>query len=86
MIAVFIATQERTREKLLGNLKEIKARQGTVFLVTTEDDHLLPQEADYTVFVPKPPLEELSPLASIPVLQLFAYHVAPARVRNRPAA
>jgi glucosamine--fructose-6-phosphate aminotransferase (isomerizing) len=76
VIAVFIATQERTREKLLGNLKEIKARQGTVFLVTTEDDHLLPQEADYTVFVPKPPLEELSPLVSIPVLQLFAYHVA----------
>ncbi|MCS7269425.1 MAG: SIS domain-containing protein, partial [Geminicoccaceae bacterium] len=76
VIAVFVATQERTREKLLGNLKEIKARQGTVFLVTTEGDHLLPQEADYTVYVPKPALEELAPLTTIPVLQLFAYHVA----------
>ncbi|OYT69969.1 MAG: hypothetical protein CFK48_07015 [Armatimonadetes bacterium CP1_7O] len=76
VIAVIIATQERTREKLLGNLKEIKARQGTVFLVTVEGDDLLPQEADYAVFVPKPILEELAPLTTIPVLQLFAYHVA----------
>jgi len=76
VIAVFISTQKRTREKLLGNLKEVKARQGTVFLLTTEDDTLLPQEADYTVRIPHLPIEELSPLVSIPVLQLFAYHVA----------
>ncbi len=76
VIAVFVSTQERTREKLLGNLKEVKARQGTVFLVTTEDDTLLPQEADYTVRIPRLPMAELSPLVSIPVLQLFAYHVA----------
>ncbi|MFN3689626.1 MAG: glutamine--fructose-6-phosphate transaminase (isomerizing), partial [Fimbriimonadales bacterium] len=82
VIAVFIATQERTREKLLGNLKEIKARQGTVVLVTTEGDTLLPQEADYTVFVPKPALEEFAPLTTIPVLQLLAYHVA--RLRGCP--
>ena len=76
VVAVFIASQARTREKLLGNLKEIKARQGTVFLITTEDDALLPQEADYTVQVPCPPMEELSPMVAIPVLQLFAYHMA----------
>ncbi|MCS7066221.1 MAG: SIS domain-containing protein, partial [Fimbriimonadales bacterium] len=76
VVAVFIATQERTREKILGNMKEIKARQGTVLLVTCEGETLLPQAADYTLFVPRPQLEELSPLVTIPVLQLFAYHVA----------
>lgn len=76
VIAVFIASQERTREKLLGNLKEIKARQGTVFLITTENDTLLSQEADFTIRVPQPPIEEFSPLMTIPVLQLFAYHMA----------
>jgi glutamine---fructose-6-phosphate transaminase (isomerizing) len=76
VVAVFIATQERTREKILGNMKEIKARCGTVLLITCEGETLLPQEADYTLYVPRPQLEELSPLVTIPALQLFAYHVA----------
>lgn len=76
VVAVLIATQERTREKILGNLKEIKARQGTVLLVTTEDEEILDQEADYTIRVPRVEPEILSPLVTIPVLQLLAYHVA----------
>ncbi|MCW5934662.1 MAG: glutamine--fructose-6-phosphate transaminase (isomerizing) [Fimbriimonadia bacterium] len=76
VVAVFVATQARTREKILGNLKEIKARRGTVLLITSEGETDLPQEADYTLFAPKVEPEALSPLATIPLLQLFAYHVA----------
>jgi glucosamine--fructose-6-phosphate aminotransferase (isomerizing) len=47
-----------------------------VLLITCDGETLLPQEADYTLYVPRPPMEELSPLVTIPVLQLFAYHVA----------
>ncbi len=76
VVAVFIATQERTREKILGNMKEIKARCGTLLLITCDGETLLSQEADYMLYVPRPQLEELSPLVTIPALQLFAYHVA----------
>lgn len=76
VVALFLASQQHTREKILGNMKEIKARRGTVLLITTEGESLLPQEADYTLFVPAVVPTTFSPLVTIPVLQMLAYYVA----------
>lgn len=76
VVAVFVATQDHTVEKILGNIKEVRARRGTVLLLTNEGDDLLPQEADHTIYLPKAQCEALSPLSAAPVLQLLAYHVA----------
>jgi glucosamine--fructose-6-phosphate aminotransferase (isomerizing) len=74
---VGIATQRRTHEKLLSNLQEAKAREGTILALVREDLEV-PSVADHILKVPKT-LEPLMPVVSIVPLQLLAYHIADAR-------
>jgi glucosamine--fructose-6-phosphate aminotransferase (isomerizing) len=62
-------------EKTLSNLKEVKARSGTVIAVATEGDEEIKEAADHVVFVPPAP-ELLLPILEIVPLQLLAYHIA----------
>src|SRR5690606_2903968 len=75
---VAIATRDRLRDKVLSNLEEVKAREGTVIAIGTEGDDELVELADHALLLPACE-EAIAPLyASIP-LQLFAYYVAVAR-------
>ena len=62
-------------EKTLSNLKEVKARSGTVIAVATEGDEDIQESADHVIYVPSAP-ELLSPILEIVPLQLLAYHIA----------
>jgi glucosamine--fructose-6-phosphate aminotransferase (isomerizing) len=62
-------------EKTLSNLKEVKARSGTVIAVATEGDEEINEAADHVIYVPHAP-ELLSPILEIVPLQLLAYHIA----------
>jgi len=62
-------------EKTLSNLKEVKARSGTVIAVATEGDEEIKESADHVIYVPPAP-ELLSPILEIVPLQLLAYHIA----------
>ncbi len=62
-------------EKTLSNLKEVKARSGTVIAVATEGDEEIEEAADHVIYVPHAP-ELLSPILEIVPLQLLAYHIA----------
>jgi len=62
-------------EKTLSNLKEVKARSGTVIAVATEGDEEIVEAADHVIYVPHAP-ELLSPILEIIPLQLLAYHIA----------
>ncbi|WP_276202187.1 glutamine--fructose-6-phosphate transaminase (isomerizing) [Vulgatibacter incomptus] len=72
---VAIAPNDSLRDKVLSNLEEVKARDGTVIAVGTEGDADLASLADHAVWIP--PVEPaIVPLyASLP-LQLFAYFMA----------
>ena len=75
---VAIATRDRLRDKVLSNLEEVKAREGTVIAIGSEGDDELEKLADHALLLP-PSEEAIAPLyASVP-LQLFAYYVAVAR-------
>jgi glutamine---fructose-6-phosphate transaminase (isomerizing) len=75
---VALAMRDRLRDKVLGNLEEVKAREGTVIAIGTEGDEELLKLAHHVISLPASE-EAIAPLyASIP-LQLFAYHVAIAR-------
>lgn len=75
---VAIATRDRLRDKVLSNLEEVKAREGTVIAIGTEGDDELEKLADHCLLLPQCE-EAIAPLyASVP-LQLFAYYVAIAR-------
>ncbi|MFZ0708141.1 MAG: glutamine--fructose-6-phosphate transaminase (isomerizing) [Candidatus Korobacteraceae bacterium] len=62
-------------EKTLSNLKEVKARSGTVIAVATEGDEEISEAADHVIYVPHAP-ELLSPILEVVPLQLLAYHIA----------
>jgi glucosamine--fructose-6-phosphate aminotransferase (isomerizing) len=79
---VIIATRDKNDpgsvlryEKTLSNLKEVKARSGTVIAVATEGDEEIREAADHVLYVPEAP-ELLLPILEIVPLQLLAYHIA----------
>lgn len=71
-------TQPGTNEKMVSNLKEIKAREGTVISVIRDGDPT-PDGSDAVLSVP-PTLDALMPIVAMVPMQLLAYHVA--RVRG----
>lgn len=75
-----LCTQRLTQEKMASNLKEVKAREGTVVAVIRDKDSP-PDGADYLIRVPSAP-EPLMPILAMVPLQLLAYHVA--RLRGCP--
>jgi glucosamine--fructose-6-phosphate aminotransferase (isomerizing) len=72
---IAICLRDELREKMISNIQQVKAREGTVIALATEGDRELETLADRVLYVPETsPL--LAPvLASIP-LQMFSYHVA----------
>ncbi len=75
MPVIALVQQDELRDKMMSNIEQVKAREGTVIAIGTEGDDELREKADYVVYVPNVS-DLLSPvLTSIP-LQMFAYHVA----------
>jgi glucosamine--fructose-6-phosphate aminotransferase (isomerizing) len=72
---IAVAPQGRTREKLISNVQEIKARKGVVVMVSTHGDEEARELADYLIEVPACE-EELSPILAVVPLQLLAYYTA----------
>ncbi len=62
-------------EKTLSNLKEVKARSGTVIAIATEGDEEIREAADHVLYVPDAP-ELLAPILEVVPCQLLAYHIA----------
>jgi len=62
-------------EKSVSNIQEVKARDGIVITIATENDHLARAASDHIIELPPAP-ELLSPLLEIIPLQLLAYHIA----------
>jgi len=78
---VVVAPSDRMRAKTLGNLEEVKAREGFVVAVGTEGDEELRRLAD--VFFALPAVDELlTPLIAAAPLQLIAYELAVALGRD----
>jgi len=76
MPVLFIATKDDyTYKKVLGNIHEVKARNGIVIVIATEGDEEVGKLADYVIYIPKTLYILSSILTAIP-LQLLAYYVA----------
>lgn len=75
LATVALAPKYDLYEKMLNNIKEVKARDGFVIAVATEGDQNLESQVDEVVYIPEaPPL--LTPFISVIPLQLLAYYVA----------
>ncbi len=72
---VFIAPRSATREKVVSNMQEVRARNGIILAVATEGDAAIAKHADDVVYVPACP-EPLSPLLTAIPLQLLSYYIS----------
>jgi glucosamine--fructose-6-phosphate aminotransferase (isomerizing) len=75
MPVVVVAPKDALFDKILSNVREIKARGGRVIVVTTTDCTLLDDFADHVIHVPQT-LPMLMPILTCVPLQLLAYHMA----------
>jgi glucosamine--fructose-6-phosphate aminotransferase (isomerizing) len=80
MATVALAPKDSLYDKVVNNVKEVKARDGNVLAVLTEGDIELAAEVDNVLYIPEAP-EHLIPLLITVPLQLLAYHIA--LLRNR---
>jgi glucosamine--fructose-6-phosphate aminotransferase (isomerizing) len=74
-LVIALATQKRLFEKMMSNIKEVKARGATVLGVTTYGNQQIEKEAEYVFYVPEICDMMLPSLAVLP-LQMFAYDIA----------
>ncbi|MFQ6612215.1 MAG: glutamine--fructose-6-phosphate transaminase (isomerizing) [Fidelibacterota bacterium] len=75
MPVVFLAPHDRTYEKVLSNIHEVKSRQGIVISVTDKNTKDLAALSDFLIEIPSEHPRTFPILATIP-LQLLAYHLA----------
>jgi len=81
MPSVFIVPKDKTYEKIISNIQEIKSRKGKIIIVTNSRDKILKELANDLIIVPRSNIYLFVHLATI-VLQLFAYHMAVVNKRN----
>ena len=60
---------------MLGNIEEVRAREGQVIAVVQPGDKLVASKAQHVIEVPAA-AELLAPLVTVVPLQLLAYHIA----------
>ena len=75
MPVVCLAPNDRTFEKVLSNIQEVKARKGVIIAVTDKRTPELEKVSDYIIDVPSTHPKVFPILSSIS-LQLLAYHLA----------
>lgn len=68
-------TQDSLHEKMVSNIKEVKARGAVVMVITQQKNTEVEKLADMVVTIPNiDPL--LAPIAAVTPMQLFAYYMA----------
>jgi len=75
MATVALAPKDSLYDKVVNNIREVKARDGVVLAVITRGDQELPSQVDEVLPIPQAP-EYLVPLLATVPLQLLAYHIA----------
>ena len=75
MPVVCLAPNDKTYEKVLSNIQEVKARKGVIISVTDKRTLELEKVSDYIIDVPSTH-PKVFPILSSVSLQLLAYHLA----------
>lgn len=72
---VFVAPADRQKSKLISNIREIKAREGKVLAIVTEQDQEIMDIVDDYIEIPKTD-DDFYPFLAVIPLQLLAYYSA----------
>jgi len=77
-LVVALATQGALYEKMISNVKEVKARGAVVLALAQEGNTQIEQEADFVIYIPKCD-DLIAPSLAVVPLQLFGYYISVAR-------
>jgi glucosamine--fructose-6-phosphate aminotransferase (isomerizing) len=72
---VVLIPRDSAHDRMLGNMEEVRARDGQVIAICHPEDRAAANKAHHVIEVP-PCAELLAPLLTVIPLQLLAYHVA----------
>jgi glucosamine--fructose-6-phosphate aminotransferase (isomerizing) len=72
---VALAPRDASYERMLGNIEEVRARDGLVIAVVHAGDRAVAGKAHHVIEVPAC-ADLLAPLITVLPLQLLAYHIA----------
>ena len=75
MPVIALVPRDGTYERMMGNIQEVRARDGRVIAIAHAGDREIGAHAESVIAVP-PALDLLSPVLMALPLQLLAYHVA----------
>ena len=73
---IFVAPKDETRNRLIGNIMEMKARGARIVAVIQRDDEELRTLSDDVFIIPESVEPEFSTMAFVVPLQLFSYYMA----------
>jgi len=73
---IFVAPNDETRSRMIGNLMEMKARGASVISVILKDDEELESLSEFVFTIPEDIEPEFSTMVFIVPLQLFSYYMA----------
>jgi len=75
MPVVVIAPKDSVYDKVISNIQEVKARQGRIIAIASENDNEIDSLVDYSIKIPDT-IRMLMPILTVIPLQLLAYHIA----------
>jgi len=75
MPTVVVAPRDSVYEKMIGQIEQVKARNGEVIAVAYEDDAYIREKTDHVLPIPRAH-ELLTPVLAVLPLQLLAYEIA----------
>ncbi|RPI15155.1 MAG: glutamine--fructose-6-phosphate transaminase (isomerizing) [Ignavibacteriae bacterium] len=81
MPVIVIAPKDSTYDKIISNIREVKARKGVVISISDEHNTDIDEYSDYSIKIPST-CKFLSPILTTIPLQLFAYNLAVLRGCN----
>lgn len=81
MPSVIIAPKDHLYEKIVSNVQQVKARDGSIIAIVTEGDTVIRNVADHVLEVPDMP-ECLTPIITSIPLQLLSYYIAINKGKN----
>ena len=72
---IALATQEDVYDKMISNIREVKAREAVVIGIGMKGDDELSKHVDHTIYVPRAN-KFIAPILAVVPLQLLAYYAA----------
>jgi len=81
MPVVVIGVKDKSYDKIVSNIQEVKARNGIVIAIVSEGDTVIKELADHVLEIPQAH-QALSSLLAVVPLQLLSYYIAVMRGCN----